>query len=154
MLFLHCLDNSKPQTPTPSSPSSNDISSLSEISKRVPTVNSYEEETKSWKKLINVAVSGAAGMISNHLLFKLAAGEVFGPDQPIALKLLGSERSIQALEGELKEISTLYTAFVIFKSLQEAEEAYEKVEGSILIEVIRVTMTIFDEKLLVNKLIV
>ncbi|KAF2301672.1 hypothetical protein GH714_028607 [Hevea brasiliensis] len=31
-----------------------------------------EEGTKSWKKLINVAVSGAAGMISNHLLFKLA----------------------------------------------------------------------------------
>ncbi|EEF29757.1 malate dehydrogenase, putative [Ricinus communis] len=29
-----------------------------------------EEETKTWKKLINIAVSGAAGMISNHLLFK------------------------------------------------------------------------------------
>ncbi|XP_065857013.1 malate dehydrogenase [NADP], chloroplastic-like [Euphorbia lathyris] len=57
-----------------------------------------EEETKSWMKLINIAVSGAAGMISNHLLFKLASGEVFGPDQPIALKLLGSERSVQALE--------------------------------------------------------
>ncbi|KAG2310863.1 hypothetical protein Bca52824_022420 [Brassica carinata] len=56
-----------------------------------------EEETKSWKKMINIAVSGAAGMISNHLLFKLASGAVFGPDQPIALKLLGSERSIQAL---------------------------------------------------------
>ncbi|PIA37139.1 hypothetical protein AQUCO_03000008v1 [Aquilegia coerulea] len=56
------------------------------------------EETKSWKSLINIAVSGAAGMISNHLLFKLASGEVFGQDQPIALKLLGSERSFQALE--------------------------------------------------------
>ncbi|KAH1072860.1 hypothetical protein J1N35_025188 [Gossypium stocksii] len=30
-----------------------------------------EEETKSWKKLINIAVSGAAGIISNHLLFKI-----------------------------------------------------------------------------------
>ncbi|KAL5709753.1 malate dehydrogenase (NADP(+)) [Ranunculus cassubicifolius] len=56
------------------------------------------EETKTWKKLINIAVSGAAGMISNHLLFKLASGEVFGQDQPIALKLLGSERSFEALE--------------------------------------------------------
>uniref|UniRef100_A0A5B6ZEI5 Malate dehydrogenase [NADP], chloroplastic n=2 Tax=Davidia involucrata TaxID=16924 RepID=A0A5B6ZEI5_DAVIN len=63
-----------------------------------------EEETKSWKKLINIAVSGAAGMISNHLLFKLASGEVFGPDQPIALKLLGSERSFQALEGVAMEL--------------------------------------------------
>uniref|UniRef100_A0A5B6ZH13 Malate dehydrogenase [NADP], chloroplastic n=1 Tax=Davidia involucrata TaxID=16924 RepID=A0A5B6ZH13_DAVIN len=63
-----------------------------------------EEETKTWKKLINIAVSGAAGMISNHLLFKLASGEVFGPDQPIALKLLGSERSFQALEGVAMEL--------------------------------------------------
>ncbi|XVF23493.1 hypothetical protein REPUB_Repub13aG0043300 [Reevesia pubescens] len=63
-----------------------------------------EEETKSWKKLINIAVSGAAGMISNHLLFKLASGEVFGPNQPVALKLLGSERSIQALEGVAMEL--------------------------------------------------
>ncbi|CAA0840599.1 lactate/malate dehydrogenase family protein [Striga hermonthica] len=63
-----------------------------------------EEETKSWKKLINIAVSGAAGMISNHLLFKLASGEVFGPNQPIALKLLGSERSFQALEGVAMEL--------------------------------------------------
>lgn len=33
------------------------------------------------------------------LISQLASGEVFGPDQPIALRLLGSERSIQALEG-------------------------------------------------------
>ncbi|KAH0456754.1 hypothetical protein IEQ34_014661 [Dendrobium chrysotoxum] len=57
-----------------------------------------EEKTKTWKNLIRIVVSGAAGMISNHLLFKLASGEVFGPDQPIALRLLGSERSYQALE--------------------------------------------------------
>lgn len=35
------------------------------------------------------------------LLWQLASGEVFGPNQPIALKLLGSERSFQALEGML-----------------------------------------------------
>jgi hypothetical protein len=32
-----------------------------------------DEKTKSWKKLVNVAVSGAAGMISNHLLFKVSS---------------------------------------------------------------------------------
>lgn len=36
--------------------------------------------------------------------FQLASGEVFGLDQPIALKLLGSERSIQALEGKTFKI--------------------------------------------------
>lgn len=58
-----------------------------------------ELKQKQWKKTIRVAVSGAAGMISNHLLFKLASGEVFGTDQPIALNLLGSDRSKEALEG-------------------------------------------------------
>lgn len=33
------------------------------------------------------------------MIFQLASGEVLGYDQPIALKLLGSERSLQALEG-------------------------------------------------------
>ncbi|EFJ30479.1 hypothetical protein SELMODRAFT_270710 [Selaginella moellendorffii] len=64
-----------------------------------------EEKPKSWKKkLVRVAVSGAAGTISNHLLFKIASGEVFGPDQPVALNLLGSERSKEALEGVAMEL--------------------------------------------------
>ncbi|KAI3917179.1 hypothetical protein MKX01_003628 [Papaver californicum] len=90
-----------------------------------------EEETKSWKKLINIAVSGAVGMISNHLLFKLASGEVFGPDQPIALKLLGSERSFEALEGVameledslyplLREVSIGIDPYDVFKGVEWA----------------------------------
>ncbi|XP_062091953.1 malate dehydrogenase [NADP], chloroplastic [Humulus lupulus] len=82
-----------------------------------------EEETKSWKKLINIAVSGAAGMISNHLLFKLAAGEVFGPDQPIALKLLGSERSIQALEGVAMELED--SLFPLLREVSIGIDPYE-----------------------------
>jgi malate dehydrogenase (NADP+) len=54
--------------------------------------------------VIVIAVSGAAGQISNHLLFKLASGEVYGQDQPIALRLLGSERSREALEGVAMEL--------------------------------------------------
>ncbi|KAG8048314.1 hypothetical protein GUJ93_ZPchr0008g12005 [Zizania palustris] len=90
-----------------------------------------DEKTKSWKSLVNVAVSGAAGMISNHLLFKLASGEVFGPDQPIALKLLGSERSLQALEGVameledslyplLREVSIGIDPYVVFEDAEWA----------------------------------
>ena len=45
--------------------------------------------TSSWKKTLKVAVTGAAGQISNHLLFMLASGEVFGRDQPVSLSLLG-----------------------------------------------------------------
>jgi len=63
-----------------------------------------EQKPKTWKKMVRVVVSGAAGMISNHLLFKLASGEVFGHDQPLALNLLGSERSRDALEGVAMEL--------------------------------------------------
>jgi len=49
-------------------------------------------------------VSGAAGQISNHLLFKIASGSVYGEDQPVILRLLGSERSKQALEGVTMEL--------------------------------------------------
>ncbi|KAI6669237.1 hypothetical protein NL676_004122 [Syzygium grande] len=93
-----------------------------------------EEETKSWKKLINVAVSGAAGMISNHLLFKLASGQVFGPDQPIALKLLGSERSFQALEGVAMELED--SLFPLLREVQigiDPYEVFQDVEWALLI---------------------
>ncbi|KAL8533198.1 hypothetical protein ACS0TY_009444 [Phlomoides rotata] len=82
-----------------------------------------EEETKSWKKLVNVAVSGAAGMISNHLLFKIASGEVFGPDQPVALKLLGSERSLQALEGVAMELED--SLFPLLREVSIGIDSYE-----------------------------
>lgn len=63
-----------------------------------------ELKQKNWKKTIRVAVSGAAGMISNHLLFMLADGQIFGKDQPIALNMLGSDRSKEALEGVAMEL--------------------------------------------------
>ncbi|CAM8889109.1 unnamed protein product [Rhodiola kirilowii] len=93
-----------------------------------------EEETKKWKKLINVAVSGAAGMISNHLLFKLASGEVFGPDQPIALKLLGSQRSFEALEGVAMELEdSLYPLLREVIISTDPYEVFQGVEWALLI---------------------
>ncbi|KAL2994867.1 hypothetical protein AAZX31_10G187100 [Glycine max] len=62
-------------------------------------------------------------MIANHLLFKLASGEVFGPDQPIALKLLGSERSIQALEGVAMELED--SLFPLLREVSIGIDPYE-----------------------------
>lgn len=93
-----------------------------------------EDETKTWKKMINIAVSGAAGMISNHLLFKLASGEVFGPNQPIALKLLGSERSFQALEGVAMELED--SLFPLLREVSigiDPYEVFQDVEWALLI---------------------
>ncbi|XP_055830300.1 malate dehydrogenase [NADP], chloroplastic [Solanum dulcamara] len=93
-----------------------------------------EEETCSWKKMITVSVSGAAGMIANHLLFKLASGEVFGADQPIALRLLGSERSIQALEGVAMELEdSLYPLLREVNIGIDPYEVFQDAEWALLI---------------------
>ena len=40
------------------------------------------------KKPVRVAVTGAAGQIGYALLFRIAEGAMFGPDQPVILQLL------------------------------------------------------------------
>ena len=37
---------------------------------------------------IKIAVTGAAGQIGYSLLFRIASGEIFGKDQPVALHLI------------------------------------------------------------------
>ena len=53
---------------------------------------------------IHIAVSGAAGQISYSLLFRLAAGALLGPDQPIILYLLEITPALPALEGVVMEL--------------------------------------------------
>ncbi|HET8936855.1 MAG TPA: malate dehydrogenase [Polyangiales bacterium] len=58
------------------------------------------------KKPVRVAVTGAAGNIGYSLLFRIAAGEMLGPDQPIILQLLEIpvEKAQQALRGVAMEL--------------------------------------------------
>ena len=53
---------------------------------------------------IVVTVTGAAGQIGYSLLFRIASGSMFGPDQKIALRLLEIEPALPALEGVVMEI--------------------------------------------------
>jgi malate dehydrogenase len=56
------------------------------------------------KNPIHVTVTGAAGQIGYALLFRLASGALFGPDQPVVLRLLEIEPGMKALEGVVMEI--------------------------------------------------
>ncbi len=56
------------------------------------------------KKPIRVAVTGAAGQIAYSLIFRIAAGEVFGPDQPVALNLLEIEPALPKCQGVVMEL--------------------------------------------------
>ncbi len=54
--------------------------------------------------VVRVAVTGGAGQIAYNLLFRIAAGEMFGPDQPVALHILELPEVINALEGVKMEL--------------------------------------------------
>ena len=56
------------------------------------------------KKPIRVAVTGAAGQISYSLLFRIAAGDMLGADQPIILQLLEIPPAMDALKGVVMEL--------------------------------------------------
>jgi malate dehydrogenase len=56
------------------------------------------------RKPVHVTVTGAAGQICYSLLFRIAAGDLLGPDQPIVLRLLEIEPAMKALEGVVMEI--------------------------------------------------
>ncbi|MFH5804516.1 malate dehydrogenase [Alienimonas sp. DA493] len=55
-------------------------------------------------KPVRVAVTGAAGQIGYALLFRLASGEVFGPDTPVHLNLVELPHAMDALGGVVMEL--------------------------------------------------
>lgn len=56
------------------------------------------------KNPIHVTVTGAAGQIGYALLFRIASGALFGPDQPVVLRLLEIEPGMKPLEGVVMEL--------------------------------------------------
>ena len=52
----------------------------------------------------HVTVTGAAGQIGYSLLFRIASGQLLGPDQPVVLRLLEIEPAMKALEGVVMEL--------------------------------------------------
>jgi malate dehydrogenase len=58
------------------------------------------------KKPVRVAVTGAAGQIGYAILFRIAAGEMLGKDQPVILQLLEipDEKAQKALKGVMMEL--------------------------------------------------
>ena len=55
-------------------------------------------------KPVHVAVTGAAGQIGNSLLFRIASGELFGPDTPVHLHLVELPQAVKAAEGTAMEL--------------------------------------------------
>jgi malate dehydrogenase len=56
------------------------------------------------KTPLHVTVTGAAGQIGYSLLFRIASGQLLGPDQPVVLRLLEIEPAMKALDGVVMEL--------------------------------------------------
>jgi malate dehydrogenase len=57
------------------------------------------------KPAVNVAITGAAGQIGYALAFRVASGQIFGPDQPVNLHLLEITPALAALNGVVMELN-------------------------------------------------
>jgi malate dehydrogenase len=80
------------------------------------------------KAPIQVAVTGAAGQIGYSLLFRIAAGDMFGEDQPIVLRLLEIEPAMKALEGVAMELDDC--AFPMLAGMELTHKQEEAFEGA------------------------
>lgn len=88
------------------------------------------------RKPIRVAVTGAAGNIGYALLFRIASGAMFGPDQPVILQLLeipveGPQKALKGVAMELEDCAfPLLTDMVL---TGEAEVAFKDANWCLLV---------------------
>jgi malate dehydrogenase len=79
------------------------------------------------KKPVRIAVTGAAGQIGYSLLFRIASGSMFGPDQPVELHLLEVPAALGALEGVVMELHDC--AFPLLKKVVPTADMAEGFSG-------------------------
>jgi malate dehydrogenase len=77
---------------------------------------------------VRVAVTGAAGQIGYALLFRIASGQMLGPDQPVVLQLLEIPQAVGALEGVRMELDDC--AFPLLAGVVCTDDAARAFEGA------------------------
>src|SRR5436853_5963623 len=83
---------------------------------------------------IRVAVTGAAGQIGYSLLFRIASGAMFGPNQPVILHLVEIEPALPALNGVVMELDDC--AFPLLKGVvptANLDEGFRGVNWALLV---------------------
>ena len=79
------------------------------------------------KEPITVAVTGAGGQIGYALLFRIASGAMFGPDQPVRLNLIEIPKALDALQGVVMELDDC--AFPLLKGIVATADLDEGFRG-------------------------
>ena len=75
----------------------------------------------------NVTVTGAAGQIGYALLFRIASGQLLGPDTKVRLKLLEIPQAVKAAEGTALELFD--SAFPLLEDIDIYDDAKQGVRG-------------------------
>ncbi len=75
-----------------------------------------------------VTITGAGGQIGYALLFRIAAGDMLGPDRPIRLKLLEIPQGIRAAEGAALELQDC--AFPLLRSVEVTDDPAAAFDGT------------------------
>jgi malate dehydrogenase len=86
------------------------------------------------KTPIKVAVTGAAGQIGYALLFRIASGQMFGPDQPLMLHLIEIPDALGALDGVVMELHDC--AFPLLESVvptADLNEGFRDINWALLV---------------------
>lgn len=86
------------------------------------------------QKEVKVSVTGAAGQIGYALLFRIASGQMFGPDVPVHLQLLELEPALKALEGVAMELDDC--AFPLLNNItitSDEEVAFKDTDWALLV---------------------
>jgi malate dehydrogenase len=76
---------------------------------------------------VNVTVTGAAGQIGYALLFRIASGQLLGPDTPIALRLLEITPALKAAEGTAMELEDC--AYPLLSGIEITDDARKAFDG-------------------------
>jgi malate dehydrogenase len=79
------------------------------------------------KNPVRVAVTGAAGQIGYSLVFRVASGDLLGPDQPVVLHLLEITPALDALRGVVMEIDDC--AFPLVHGVVQTDDAGRAFDG-------------------------
>ena len=86
------------------------------------------------RPILHIAVTGGAGQIAYQLLFRIASGELFGHDQPIALHILELPDVLSLLEGVKMELQDC--AFPLLHSIDISSDpfqAFKEIDYALLV---------------------
>ena len=90
--------------------------------------------SESTLKPVHVTVTGAAGQIGYALVFRIASGQLLGPNQPVILRMLEIEPALKSLEGVAMELDDC--AFPLLHDMvltSNTEEAFDGASWALLV---------------------